>query len=84
MGDDAWQQAPVLYLTLAHASSTFANFNLCPLTVINCTSEYNSFLSYKSAASELLILRMVLGTYDTPAVHAPLFDNLIEQSALPC
>lgn len=91
MGEDARKLVPVPSFTLSCVSSTFANFNLYPLTVKNCYCEYNSFSELWSASSESLILRTVVGTYDTPTVHTHHFDtctpyhvNLRQQSTLPC
>ena len=75
MGQDEWKLVPVFSLSLSHASFIIESFNWHLLTVINCNCEHNSSLNSKSISSESQILRKVLGSCQTLAVHAHHFDT---------
>lgn len=49
LGDDDWELSHGLSCTLAYVPFPASDFNLYPLTVINCNREYNSSSEYSES-----------------------------------
>ena len=62
LGEDSWELGPGFFWASPHAPFPFADFALCPATVINLSCEYNYMLSPVSPAKESMNLWVFWGT----------------------